>query len=194
MKVQIFALVIAAGLSAAACRPHAPAYKDVNTNQPAPQPSATSPATTNEPASAQSAPAGQASPAAPAQPQAFRLPSFMDAAKGCPVDLPNYPSGARMNLQYGPSQDLDTYSIALKTQDPMNKITAFYDQVVKSNGWTVTNRQVDPEYSEWVLKKKDDNEAKVTVQKDKQSNNTFIIVAARTAKQSQTSQPAKTKP
>lgn len=122
------------------------------------------------------------------------MPAFMDAAKGYPTDLPNYPRGARMNLQYGPSQDTEMYSIAMKTQDPMDKITAFYDQVVKSNGWTVTNRQVDPEYSEWVLKKKGDNEAKVTVQKDKQTNNTFIIVAARTAKPSQTPPPAKPKP
>jgi hypothetical protein len=193
MKVQIFALIVTAGLSVAACSPHAPAYKDINTNQPAPaapQP----PATTNEPASAQNANAGQTSPAAPAQPQAFRMPPFMDAAKGYPSDLPNYPRGARMNLQYGPSQDMDAYSIAMKTQDPMDKIAAFYDQVVKSNGWTVTNRLVDPEYSEWMLKKKGDNEAKVTVQKDKQSNNTFIIIAARTAKQPPPQQPAKTKP
>ena len=193
MKVQVFALVIAAGLSAAACGRHAPAYKEINTNQPtvaAPQ----SPATTNESAPAPSATAGQTSPTAPAPSPAFRMPAFMDVAKGYPKDLPNYPQASRLNLQYGPYENTDTFSIALQTSDPMNKIAAFYDQVVKSNGWTVSNRLVDPEYSEWVLTKKEDNDAKVTVQKDKQTSKSFIIVVARTAKLPQKPQPAASKP
>ena len=99
-----------------------------------------------------------------------------------------------MNLQYGPYQDAEVFSTSMLTHDPMEKIAAFYDQVVKGNGWTVTNRLVDPEYSEWVLKKKEDNEAKVTVQKDKQLSNSFVIVVARTAKQSQKPPPAPSKP
>ena len=193
MKVQVFALIVAAGLGAAACGRHAPAYKDINTNQPAvtaPQ----SPATTNESAPAPSATAGQASPTAPSSSPAFRMPAFMDVAKGYPKDLPNYPRAARINLQYGPYENTDTFSIAMLTGDPMDKIAAFYDQVVKSNGWTVSNRQVDSEYSEWVLKKKEDNDAKVTVQKDKQTSKSFIIVVARTAKQPQKPQPAASKP
>ena len=118
----------------------------------------------------------------------------MDIAKGYPKDLPNYPQASRLNLQYGPYENTDTFSIALQTSDPMDKIAAFYDQVVKSNGWTVSNRLVDPEYSEWVLTKKEDNDAKVTVQKDKQTNKSFIIVVARTAKLPQKPQPAASKP
>lgn len=193
MKVQVFALVVAAGLSAAACGRHAPAYKDINTNQPAPS-ALPSSATANEPAPAPSATAGQPSQPANTQAQTFRMPPFMDADKGYPKDLPNYPQASRMNLQYGPYEDTDVFSIAMQTYDPMDKIAAFYDQVVKSNGWTVSNRLVDPEYSEWVLKKKADNEAKVTVQKDKQSGRSFVIVVARTAKQPQKPQPAPSKP
>jgi hypothetical protein len=190
MKVQVFALVVATGLSAAACGRHVPAYKDVNTNQPT-QAAPQSSATPNEPAPAQPATTGQTSQPATTPPQALRIPAFMDVAKGYPKDLPNYPQAARINLQYGPYGDIDTFSIAMQTRDTMDQIAAFYDQVIKSNGWTVANRQIDPEYSEWVLKKKEDNEAKVTVQKDKQTNKSFIIVVARTAKHPQ---PAPSKP
>jgi len=195
MRVQVFALVLAVGLSATACGPHTPAYKDINTNQPAkavPQSSATS----NDPApvSAGNATVGEPSPPAKPQSPAFRLPPFMDAAKGYPKDLPNYPQATTINIQYGPYQDTDVFSIALHTRDPMDKIVVFYDNVFKTNGWTVANRLVDPEYSEWVLKKKEGDEAKVTVQKDKQSSGGFGIAVARTAKQPQTSQPAPPKP
>ena len=72
----------------------------------------------------------------------------------------------------------------------MDKISAFYDKTIKGNGWTVASRVVDPEYSEWILKKASDDEAKVTVRKDKQTAR-FYIVVARTSKPPQ---PAPSKP
>ena len=190
MNLKVLALVAAVGLSVTACGPRKPAYSDINTNQPA-RPEA--PATASEPA--QNPAGGAAAPAQtpPAQPTVFRMPAFMDASKGDPKDLPNYPQAATVNLQYGPNGDIDTYSVSLRTGDAMEKITGFYDQMLKSNGWTVASRLVDPEYAEWVLKKSDSDEAKVTVQKEKQGN-TFIIVTARTGKPPQKPQATPTKP
>jgi hypothetical protein len=193
MRIQITAFVVAATLSVTACGPRRPAYNDINTNQPAkaePQ----SPAATNAPEPAAGATAGQPSPPAPASSAAFKMPPFMDVAKGYPKDLPNYPQAATMNVMYGPQQDADVFSIAMQTRDPMDKIVAFYDQVIKSNGWKVSNRLADPEYSEWVLKKSDTDEAKVTVQLDKQSGKGFVIVVARTGKSSPKAEPAASKP
>jgi hypothetical protein len=169
-------------MSAAACGPRQPAYRDVNTNQSAlsanPEGSAATPPPGNHNVSP--APTASAPPAA-AQPPAFRMPAFMDAAKGAPKDLPNYPGAAIVNIQYGPQADTDTFSIAMQTGDSMDKIAAYYDKVAKSSGWDVTQRQIDPEYSEWMMKKNASDEAKVRVEKAKQGN-MFVIVAARTAK------------
>ena len=179
MKVQLIVLVLAAGLSVAACRPQ-PAYKDINTNQPAK--AEPPPAPAGAPETAPSPTAGQAAPTAPAPTQPFKPPAFMDTANGYPKDLPNYPEARVLNVQFGPQAATDMFSVAMQTHDPMDKITAFYDKVVKGNGWTVKNRVVDPEYSEWLLQKEGDNEAKVTVQKDKKTS-WFVIVAARIGKQ-----------
>ena len=193
MKIQITVLVVVAALSVAACGPRRPAYNDINTNQPAkaePQ----SPATTNAPEPAAGAPGGPPSPATSAPPTAFKMPPFMDAAKGYPKDLPNYPQAATINVMYGPQQDADVFSIALQTRDPMDKIVAFYEQVFKNNGWKVSNRLVDSEYSEWDLKKSETDEAKVKVQQDKQSGKGFMIVVARTGKSSPKAEPTASKP
>jgi hypothetical protein len=178
MKLKIIVLIVVAGLGIA-CGHH-PAYQDINTNQPAKAEPQSSGAPGAPEASA-GAPAGQA--AAPTQAPAFRAPAFMDKAKGYPKDLPIYPAATIINVQYGPRENIDVYSVAMQTHDPMDKITAFYDKLVKSNGWTVANRTIDPEYSEWMLKKADDDEAKITVQKDQKAPR-FIIVAARTSKPS----------
>ncbi len=189
MKIQIIVLVVAAALSVAACGPRRPAYNDINTNQPAksePQ----SPATTNAPDPAAGATAGQSAPAAV---PSFEMPPFMDKAKGYPKDLPNYPQAATINVMYGPQQDAQVFSIAMQTHDAMDKIAAFYDQVIKSNGWKVSNRMVDSEYAEWVLKKGDTDEAKVTVQQDKTRGRGLVIVAARSGKPSKP-EPTASKP
>lgn len=191
MKVWMICFALAACLTAAACA-RGPAYKDINTNQSSPvnqAPNATAvpppPANVNGAAT----PAGQSPPPEAAQTPQFRMPAFMDATKGAPKDLPNYPGSAILNIQYGPQADVDTFSVALQTTDSMDKIAAFYDKAIKSNGWDVSQRQIDPEYSEWILKKNADDDAKVTVQRAKQGN-MFVIVAARTAKQA----PPKPKP
>ena len=39
----------------------------------------------------------------------------------------------------------------------MDKIAAFFERVTKENKWTVINKIIDPEFSEWNLKKGPDD-------------------------------------
>lgn len=129
------------------------------------------------PAPAAPSPTGAAEPA-PASPPApaFKNPSFLDPAKGDVKDLPAYPRAYRVNMQVGPMEGVNTMSLVLKTTDPMDKITAFYERVIKDNRWTVTDKIIDPEFSEWNLTKGEDNSAKVQVKKDLQTSAMNIII------------------
>lgn len=121
----------------------------------------------------------QAQQPAPAQPQQFKPPKFM--VNGEAKDLPNYPQAITRSVQLGPIQGVDTLSLVLETRDSMDKITAFYEKVVKNNAWTVDSKTLDPELAEWNLRKAFDNEAKVQVKKDPRTN-AMIIVIVRTEK------------
>ena len=112
----------------------------------------------------------------PPPPPAVKRPSFMDQAKGDITDLPSYPRASRVNIQIGPMQGVNTTLLTLKTTDPMDNITAFYERVIKDNKWTVIDKIIDPEFSEWSLKKGEDNSAKVQVKKDQQTRAMNILI------------------
>jgi hypothetical protein len=117
--------------------------------------------------------------AAASQPQPFKPPKFM--ANGQAKDLPNYPQAITKSIQYGPVQGTDTMSLVLETRDPIEKVIAFYDKAIKSNGWTVEGKMANEEMAEWTLKKTFDNEGKVQVKKDPRLN-AWNIVIVRTEK------------
>jgi hypothetical protein len=98
-------------------------------------------------------------------------------ANGEAKDLPNYPQAVMKSIQFGPIQGTDTLSLVLETRDPMDKIAAFYDKVIKSNGWTVDSKTFDPEFAEWNLRKPFDNEGKVQVKRDPRTNAMNIVIA-----------------
>ncbi|HSB10206.1 MAG TPA: hypothetical protein VLM38_12035, partial [Blastocatellia bacterium] len=109
----------------------------------------------------------------------FKRPSFLVAEGGNIQDLPDYPRGSRQNAMMGPNQGTNMMSLAITTSDPMDKIGAFYEQLIKNNRWTVVDKVFDPEFSEWSLKKGEENTAKITVKKDTQSGlMTIFIVRA----------------
>jgi len=110
----------------------------------------------------------------------------VDQATGGITDLPTYPNARRLNVQLGPIQGLNTMSLAYGSSDPMDKISAFYDRVIKERKWTVTSRVIDQDLSEWNLKKGEDDSAKVQVKKDEQTRG-FVIVMVRTEKLDATS-------
>ena len=106
----------------------------------------------------------------------------MDQASGEIKDLPSYPRAYRVSAQVGPVQGVNSMSLALKTSDSMDKITAFYEKVFKENKWLVTDRINDPELSEWNLKKGESNSARVQVKKDQQRASVMNIILVRTEK------------
>lgn len=67
-------------------------------------------------------------------------------------------------------------ALGFTTTDPMNKIAAFYEKVIKDNKWTVIDKIIDPEFSEWTLKKGEDNSAKVQVKKDERTGALNIVM------------------
>ena len=79
-------------------------------------------------------------------------------------------------------QGVNSMSLGLRTGDPMDKITAFYEKVIKDNKWTVTDKIIDPELSEWSLKKGESNSAKVQVKKDEQQTSIMNIIIVRAEK------------
>jgi hypothetical protein len=58
----------------------------------------------------------------------------------------------------------------------MDKIAAFFERVIKSNKWVVLNKLIDPDVSEWVLKKGEDDNAKVSVNKDRSTGHMTIFM------------------
>jgi hypothetical protein len=108
----------------------------------------------------------------------------MDTVKGEAKDLPKYPGGLVVSIQYGPRENLETLSMALRTNDPMERIADYYDKAIKSNGWTVVDTTRDPEISNWALKKGDKSEGKVEIRQDKQSGG-MVIVIVRTEKKAE---------
>jgi hypothetical protein len=101
----------------------------------------------------------------------------MDMNRGEAKDLPNYPQAIRVNIQYGPTDGTDTLSLLLQTGDSMDKIAEYYERVIKSNGWTVTSKTRDLDFSEWVLKKGALSEAKIEVRKPPQGGGLYIALA-----------------
>ncbi len=112
----------------------------------------------------------------PAPAQVSKRPAFMDEATGGIKDLPAYPHAYRLGMQLGPMQGVNTMSLALSTTDQMEKITAFYERAIKEHNWTVVNKIIDPEFSEWTLKKGEANSAKVQVKKDPLSKANNIVI------------------
>lgn len=167
--------VVIAGLAGCARKP---AYSEMDANRssrnqnqsPEGQATAPAPATAEPPATE----AAQQAPAPP--PAAFKSPSFLDQAGGGIRDLPAYPNAYRVSVQLGPTQGLNTMSLGFTTTDPMNKIAAFYEKVIKDNKWTVVDKIIDPEFSEWTLKKGEDNSAKVQVKKDERTGALNIVM------------------
>jgi len=110
------------------------------------------------------------------------MPAFFDAQTGEVKDLPSYPKSQRLNIQYGPvAGEGEMASLVLAASGSMDNVAAFYDKAIKSNGWEVTTRNRDPEFSEWNLKKGDKDEGRVSVRWDP-AKGSLTIQIVRTSK------------
>ena len=178
-RLLCLALTVLVIAPLAACS-HKPSYSEMDANRTARnqnqnQNSESQPTASTPPPSVEPPPATQPAPVPPPAP-AVKRPSFMDQAKGDIRDLPSYPRAYRVNIQVGPIQGVNTMLLTLKTTDPMDKITAFYERVIKNNKWIMIDKIIDPEFSEWSLKKGEDSSAKVEVKKDQQTRAMNIMI------------------
>jgi len=163
---------------------HKPAYSEMDTNRATANRNESSsnankvaaPGPSSQPSSTEPATPSPDSPVATPTSAPPKRPSFLDEAKGGVKDLPSYPGAQRVSVQIGPVQGFNTMSLGLRTTDSMEKITAFYEQVIKANKWTVVDKLIDPELSEWVLKKGEGNSAKVQVKKDLKTSTMNIVI------------------
>jgi hypothetical protein len=177
-EVRLLLLLTLAVIVTFACR-HKPAYSEMDANKTARsenrnskiQPGAT-------PSTAVESPAPSPAQPAPSPPQvgSFKTPRFLDQTRGEIKDLPSYPRAQRINIQMGPNQGVNTLVLVLQTADSMDMVAAFYEGAIKNNHWTVINKTIDPEQSEWILKKGEENGAKVQVKKDPQTRRMNIII------------------
>jgi hypothetical protein len=126
----------------------------------------------------------------PAQPTTYKVPAFWNSTTGEIADLPSFPGGARMSVQYGPINGMDTAFIVLSTNQPLDTISAFYDKAIKSNGWSVANKLTDPEVYKVTLKKDAFNEAIVQVEKDPQTGYRRIVLTRLQKPKQPAAQPA----
>ena len=173
----VFAVAVGAGCS------RKPAYSDMDPKSASPNQNQNQ--NQNQSADAQAnvstPPAGQPATPDAAQPAAapsttFKSPTFLDQANGGIKDLPSYPNAVRVNISIGPVQGINTMSLAFTTSDSMDKIAPYFDRVIKANKWTVIDKIIDPEFSEWKLKKGEDHNAKVQVKKNEQTKVMNIIM------------------
>ncbi len=101
----------------------------------------------------------------------------MDSVTGGVKDIPNFPEAREVNKQYGPQQGYDTAGLTLRTSAPIEKIIEFYDKALKSNGWTVVTQNKTSLNAEWNIKKGENDDGRVMVQKDPNSNLWYIVIA-----------------
>ena len=164
-------LITAPILMSAACRK--PAYSEIDANKTAKVENSNS----GEQASVTPPPESVPSPpSAPPQTRQFKPPTFLDTTNGSIKDLPSYPGARRTNQIIGPAEGTNAVTIVMTAPDSMAKIAAFYEQVIKSNKWVVSNKLIDPDVSEWVLKKGEDDNAKVSVNRDSKTGQITIFI------------------
>jgi hypothetical protein len=157
---------------------HKPAYSEMDANRTSKSQNQNSEAqTARQPPAAVEAPPASATQPGPAQAEPAKptRPSFMDEA-GAIKDLPAYPRAVKVNVQIGPIQQAIVMALMLHTKDSMEKVQAFYTQAIKENHWTVTDKLLDPELSQWTLNKDERNNAKVEVRKDQKTGSLDISI------------------
>ena len=161
-------VLLAALIAVSGACGHKPSYSDVDTNKNLRAQNQNSGGQASAPQPAPAEPPAAPSQPVPAPPQPkFQSPSFLDP-RGQIKDFPFYPGAQRLNVQIGPVQGVNTASFVLASSDSMDKIAAFFDQAIKKNHWTVVDKVIDPDVSEWTLKKDEGDGLRVQVKKDSQ--------------------------
>jgi hypothetical protein len=107
----------------------------------------------------------------------YKIPAFIDTVKGGITDLPAYKGARIYNMQYGPIQGADSAMIIYMTGDPMEKVAAFYNGIVKSHGWKVISTITEPETVDMKFVKGSRDEAIVRIKKNTEQRVTEILLS-----------------
>jgi|GEM_PF-35250 len=174
--VRLLSMVLACVVIAASagCR-NKPAYSEIDANRAVRNANQNSEEYASTPPPAGTEALGGA-PASPVASPTVKTPSFLDSGKSTIKDLPTYPRSRVSNLQFGPNGGLNLMSLVLQTPDSMDMVTAYYEGVIKNNNWSVVDKTLDPDQSEWILKKGEDNSARIQVKKDPQGRRMNITI------------------
>lgn len=174
VRLLFFSLALTFIVACVGCS-HKPAYSDLDANRTSRNQNAETQAASSQPPAVAEPPPDSASQASPSQTETVKPPAFMTAA-GTIKDVPSYPRAVRVNVQFGPVQQATVMTLVLHTRDSMEKVQAFYTQAIKENKWTVTDKLLDPELSQWTLNKDERNNAKVEVRKDLKTGSLEIAI------------------
>src|SRR5262249_40420007 len=101
----------------------------------------------SEPANPIEIPGAAPSPEA----SASRTPNFLDPRTAQIRNLPLYPGARAMSVQYGPIGGITQITLQASTRAAFEDVTAFYDKVVKDNGWTIDDNSRDTNSYTWQL-------------------------------------------
>lgn len=172
VRLSFSLLAFVVMVASAGCA-HKPAYNDIDVNKNSRNQNQNSEgqAGASPQAAAPQSPAPQ-----PADSAKVIMPSFL--VNGTIKDLPSYPRSSRAGLQIGPVQETNVMTLSLQTIDSMEKVQEFYTQVIKENQWTVSDKILDPEFSEWNLTKGLNDSAKVQARKAIKAGIDILIVRA----------------
>src|SRR5262249_27374853 len=124
---------------------------------PGSSPAAPAPSFIPDPGSSPS-PDPSASPAA--------TPSYFDQKTGQIRNLPLYPRAKVMSVQYGPINGAPQVMLQAMCREPFEKVTAFYEAVIKDNGWIVDDNSRGTDSYTWQLSRGRTDRAAIRVDKD----------------------------
>jgi hypothetical protein len=190
MKKVLLALIILSSLLAFGCNFGKPAYSDIqvdNKNKGESQRGeAAGAGNANQSAASAEDPiakaereagltGGQQNP--PPENKERQLPNFLVPGKAEIKDLPKYAKSQLVNVQYGPISGVSSAMLLYQSQDPVEKISAFYESAFKSNGWKIATNIKDPDNFEYTLVKDSSNEALIRIKKDPQTGTTVIMLS-----------------
>ena len=155
MKLSLYFAVGLALLLNAACG-HKPSYSQIDTDQAgkASNQNAAASSVATKPSQLPDSQPPETSPqAAPTQAAGVAPPSFFDSRTGQIKDLPSYPGSRRVRIGFGPVSGFESMGLLLSSRDPFDKVVAFYEQAIKSNGWTVVENSRADNTCQWTLSK-----------------------------------------
>ena len=97
---------------------------------------------------------------------AAATPSYFDQKTGQIRNLPLFPGAKVRKVQYGPINGTPQVTLAALSTAPFDKITAFYDKVVKDNGWTIDDSGRGENSWTWQLSRGQTDRAAIRVDKE----------------------------